>query len=299
MFDVRRLRTFVAVAEEMGFARAGMRLGLAQPAVSKQIKDLEIALGGRLIDRRPDGLRLTAAGELLLEEARKLLVSISSTQDRVQRLARGAAGRLAIGYNETVSWNSVIPRAVRRFRLENPDVELTLLPMLSVDQIEALRDRQIDAGFMFWWGARSPDLSSRRVLSTKIMIAVPESSRWVAQPPVRFADLAEEPFIFFPRRNAPAYHDAILAQCDKAGFQPNVFQEVYNESAALSLVAVGMGITVIPETARHRCPASVRLVSVPGLELALTLDLVWRTESTGQPLIAKLVQVAAGSGEER
>jgi len=297
MFDFKRLRTFVAVAEEMGFARAGVRLGLAQPAVSKQIKDLETQIGGQLIERRPEGLRLTAAGELLLEEARKLLSSSGLTEDRVRRLARGATGRLVIGYNETVSWNTVIPRAVRRFRQENPDVELTLLPMLSIDQIEALRDRQIDAGFMFWWGTKAPDLSSRQVLSTKIRIAVPESSRWVTEPPAGFGELADEPFIFFPRRIAPAYHDAILAQCAEAEFQPNVVQEVYNESAALSLVAVGMGITVIPETARHRCPASVRLISVPGLDLTATLDLVCRTESTGQPLIAKLVEVAVESAE--
>jgi len=293
--DLRRLRTFVAVAEELGFARAGARLGLAQPAVSKQIKDLETIFGGRLIDRRPEGLRLTKAGELLLEEARKLINAASGAQDRVQRLARGTAGRLVIGYNETVSWNSVIPRAIRRFRQENLDVELTLLPMLSIDQLEALRDRQIDAGFMFWWGGELPDLSNQQVLSTTIQIAVPESSPWITRPPVRLAELAEEPFIFFPRRVAPAYHDAILARCSQAGFQPNVIQEVYNESAALSLVAVGMGITVIPETARHRCPATVRLIPVPGLDLTVTLNLVWRTESTGQPLLAKLLQVATQS----
>ncbi len=295
--DFKRLRTFVAVAEEMGFARAGVRLGLAQPAVSKQIKDLETELGGRLIERRPEGLRLTAAGELLLEEARKLLASVSATEDRVQRLARGAAGRLVIGYNETVSWNTVIPKAIHRFRQENPAVELTLLPMLSVDQIEALHDRRIDAGFMFWWGTALPGLSNRKVLSTHIHIAVPESSRWVDHPPAHFGELAGEPFIFFPRRLAPAYHDAILARCTAAGFQPNVVQEVYNQSAALSLVAVGMGIAVIPETARHRCPASVRLISVPDLDLTATLDLVWRTESTDQPLIAKLIQTAAESAE--
>ncbi len=169
--------------------------------------------------------------------------------------------------------------------------------MLSIDQIDALRDRQIDAGFIFQWGEKVADLASTQVLSTKIVIAVPESSPWATRPPAHLADLAQEPFIFFPRRNAPAYHDAILAQCAQAGFQPNVVQEVYNMSAALSLVAVGMGIAIIPETARHRCPEAVRVVAVPGLDLTATLDLVWRTESTGQPLIAKPVKIAADSAE--
>ena len=215
------------------------------------------------------------------------------TAERVQRLARGKSGTLTIGYNETVSWNSVIPRAIRRFREKNPEVGLTLLPMLSVDQVEALRDRRIDAGFMFRWGADLAELSHRELLSTPIMLGVPEGSKWAAQPPTDLRDLAGEPFIFFPRRLAPAYHDAIMERCAAAGFEPNIVQEVYNEFAALSLVAVGMGVTVAPETARHRCPAAVALVPVPGLDLAVTLDLVWRTAESNQPLIAKLIEVTA------
>ena len=170
--DVKQLRTFVAVAEELGFARAGTRLGLAQPAVSKHVKDLEETLGGQLLERRPDGVRLTQAGALLLEQARELIRAVATTEERVQRLARGTTGTLVIGYNETVSWNSVIPLAVRRFRNDNPEVNLTLLPMLSVDQIEALNDRRIDAGFMFRWGHDPAELKTRQLLATPIMLAV-------------------------------------------------------------------------------------------------------------------------------
>jgi DNA-binding transcriptional LysR family regulator len=287
--DIKRLRTFVAVAEELGFARAGIRLGLAQPAVSKHVKDLEEMLGGQLIERRADGIRVTEAGALLLEQARELIRAVTTAEERVQRLARGAAGTLVIGYNETVSWNSVIPRTVRRFRNDNPDVDLTLLPMLSVDQIEALEDRRIDAGFMFRWGHDAEGLETRQLLSTPIMLAVEKNSALDRNPPKRLSDLEGEPFIFFPRNLAPAYHDAIFERCAKAGFRLNVVQEVYNESAALSLVAVGMGVTVGPEAARSRCPASVKFVPFPGLKLSASLDLVWRGESSEHPLVARLI----------
>ena len=118
-----------------------------------------------------------------------------------------------------------------------------------------------------------------------------------ARPPAGLKDLAGEPFIFFPRRLAPAYHDAIMERCAAAGFEPNIVQEVYNGSAALSLVAVGMGVTVLPETARHRCPAAVALVPIPGFDLTVTLDLVWRTAESNQPLIAKLIEVTAEPGD--
>jgi DNA-binding transcriptional LysR family regulator len=129
------------------------------------------------------------------------------------------------------------------------------------------------------------------------VLAVPEDSPFASSPPQGLQVLAEEPFVLFPRRLAPAYHDAVMARFSAAGFEPNIVQEVYNESAALSLVAVGMGVTIMPESARHRCPASVRLVLLPGFDLKVTLDLVWRADRDEHPLILRLVEAAKAAGE--
>jgi DNA-binding transcriptional LysR family regulator len=215
--DLKRLRTFIAVVEEKGFARAAERLALAQPAVSKHVKDLEEEFGGPLLERRPDGVRLTFAGDLLLNGERSLVSAAAELDARVKAAAHGDVGLLTLGFNETVSWGTVIPKAIYEFRRRHPNVTLTMHPMLSVDQLEALRARRIDGGFLFHRDPADPELRGISVLENRLLLAVPRRSRWAKHPPARLADLADEPFIWIPRNSAPVYYDRVSLTAGRLG----------------------------------------------------------------------------------
>src|SRR6201997_3264143 len=144
--ELRHLRYFVAVGEEQHYGRAAERLGIAQPALSRQIQDLEKELGFPLFDRLPRGVKLSAAGKLFLSDARRILLEVEEAKLRAERVATGKAGTLRVGFVEALSWHGVVPDSFRRFRRRQPDVELDLHPMLSNQQMEAVRCCKIDAG---------------------------------------------------------------------------------------------------------------------------------------------------------
>src|SRR6476620_8220695 len=147
--ELRHLRYFVGVGEEQHYGRAARRLGIAQPALSRQIQDLENELGFMLFDRLPRGVKLSAAGELFLSDARRILRDVDEAKRRAERVATGKAGTLRVGFVELLSWHGVVPDSFRRFRRRQPDAELELHPMLSNQQIEAVRSDRLDAGFIF------------------------------------------------------------------------------------------------------------------------------------------------------
>src|ERR1700741_3669684 len=147
--ELRHLRYFVAVGEEQHYGRASRRLRVAQPALSRQIQDLEEEVGFKLFDRLPRGVRLSAAGKLFLEDARRILQQVSEAAARAARVARGQSGTLRVGFTENASWRGVVPDSFRRFRERQPDAELQLTPSTSLEQIEALRSGRLDAGYAF------------------------------------------------------------------------------------------------------------------------------------------------------
>src|ERR1700756_2798923 len=137
--ELRHLRYFLAVGEEQHYARASRRLGVAQPALSRQIQDLEKEIGFKLLDRLPRGVRLNAAGELFLEDARRILQEVGEATARAARVARGQSGTLRVGFAENVSWHGVAPDSVRRFREQQPGVDLQVQPTASLEQLDAIR----------------------------------------------------------------------------------------------------------------------------------------------------------------
>ena len=274
--DLKRLRTFVAVAEEKGFGRAAERLALAQPAVSKHVRDLEDHFGGPLFERRTDGVHLTHAGEQLLAGARELIGTATSVETRVKAVTRGEVGALTLGFNETVSWETIIPKTVYEFGHRYPNVKLAMEPMNSVTQVAALQARRIDGGFLFHRDSADTSLTGIPVLYDPMLLAVPVRSKWAKRPPSRLADLDGEPFIWIPRYVAPPYYDRVVGHCRDAGLKLEIVQEGYDGSALLGLVAVGMGLSFVPQAARARCPKDVTLVSVPDLDFKLTMEFVWR-----------------------
>src|SRR6202034_3504854 len=144
--ELRHLRYFLAVGEEQHYGRAARRLRVAQPALSRQIQDLEGEVGFKLFERLPRGVKLSAAGQLFLEDARRILQEVN---EAAARAARGQSGTLRVGFTESTSWRGVVPGSFRRFREMQPDAELQLQPSPSLLQLEAIRSGRIDAGFVF------------------------------------------------------------------------------------------------------------------------------------------------------
>src|ERR1700728_2111358 len=172
--ELRHLRYFLAVGEEQHYGRAARRLRVAQPAISRQIQDLEAEVGFKLFERLPRGVKLSAAGNLFLRDARRILQEVNEAVGRAGRVARGLSGTLRVGFAENASWRGVVPESFRRFRELQPDAELQLRPLASVEQIEAIRLGRLDAGFVNFMPKTDPDLNQLLVAYQHVELAVPK-----------------------------------------------------------------------------------------------------------------------------
>ena len=287
--ELRHLRYFVAIGEEQHYGRAAHRLRVAQPALSRQIQDLEEEVGFKLFERLPRGVKLSVAGKLFLEDARRILQEISEAAVRAGRVASGRSGTLRIGFTENSSWRGVVPDSFRRFREQQPDAELQLQPEASLVQLEAIRSGRLDAGFVNFMPKSDPELNQLLVARQHVELAAPRSHPLTRLKKVRLRDLMEALFIWFPRRSNPAFYDQLMLKCYRGGLKsPRIVQEGVNEPTILSLVSTGMGVGWVLATARWRCPESVVILPVVDLNMPLTLALVWRKDNTS-PLLANFI----------
>jgi DNA-binding transcriptional LysR family regulator len=287
--ELRHLRYFVAVGEEQHYGRAARRLRVAQPALSRQIQDLEREVGFKLFERLPRGVRLSAAGTLFLADARRILQDVSEAAGRSARVARGQSGTLRVGFTESASWRGVVPESFRRFRELQPDAELQLQASPSLEQLEAIRSGRLDAGFVFNVPKADAELDRLPVATQRIELAAPRGHPLTKHKEVRLRDLVGAPFVWFPRRAAPALYDRLRQACLRGGLtSPHVVQEGLDEATILSLVATGLGVGWVLGTARWRCPKSVVIVSVVDLNVPELLALAWRKDNRS-PLLASFV----------
>src|SRR5467141_1128110 len=287
--ELRHLRYFVYVAEEQHYGRAAERLRVAQPALSRQIQDLEEEIGFELFDRLPRGVKISAAGKSFLVDARRILHEVNDATARAKRVASGQSGTLRVGFVESISWHGVVPDSFRQFRERQPDVELQLKPLSSAQQIEAVRTGQLDAGFLFTIANISRELAQLPVASLNLMLAAPKGHPLTKLKKLRLRDLNDAAFIWFPRRESPAYYDRLMHECFRGGLKsPHIVQEAVNEATILSLVSCRMGVAFVSGATRWRCPESVVLLPVVDLKLPLPFALVWRKDNAS-PLLAKFV----------
>ena len=297
--ELRHLRYFVAIGEEENYRRAAQRLNVAQTALSTQMKDLEAELGFKLFDRLPRGVKLSVAGKLFLEDARRILQQVSEAAARAARVARGQSGTLRIGFTENASWHGVVPDALRVFRQRHPDAELQLHPAGSVDQIEDIRSGRVDAGFVFNMPRNDKELDHLPVAMQHVELSVPKHHPLSKIKKLRLRDLVDAPFIWFPRREAPAFYDRLLLECYRGGMKsPRIVQEAANEATILSLVSHGMGVGWVNGTARWRCPDRVVILSVTDLNMPLPMALAWRKDNSS-PLLASFIADAQRLPEVR
>lgn len=229
--ELRHLRYFLAVGEEEHYGRAAERLRVAQPALSRQIQDLEKEIGFNLFDRLPRGVKISAAGRLFLEDIRRILQHVNEATERAQRVARGQSGTLRIGFTENASWHGVVPDSFRRFRERIPNGELQLNPMASLEQLEAIRAGQLDAGFIYNVTKSDRELDQIQVGLHGIALGVPKGHPLIKLKKVRLRDLVDVPFILFPRRESPAFYDRLMNECYRGGLKsPRVVQEARKRS---------------------------------------------------------------------
>jgi DNA-binding transcriptional LysR family regulator len=234
-------------------------------------------------------VKLSAAGKLFLEDARRILQQVNEAAQRAARVARGQSGTLRIGFTENASWRGVVPDSFRRFRAGQPDAELQLTPATSLEQFEAIRSGRLDAGFVFNVTKGDAELDALPVAMQHVELAVPKGHAFAKVKKLRLRDLVDAPFVWFPRREAPVFYDHLMHECFKGGLKsPRIVQEGLNEATILSLVSHGMGVGWVNGTARWRCPEGVVIVSIVDLEMPLPLALVWRRDNTS-PLLANFI----------
>lgn len=253
---MRQMRYFVAVAEELHFGRAAERVHVAQPALSKQVMQLERELGVRLLDRRSQRGRrveLTGAGKDFLQRARSVLDQAEQAGEEAARAGRGEAGRLTVGFTDMTLYG-VVPQVAREFGERYPGVELELRQMCTRTMTEALLGGQLDAGFLHppVGEAADRDLAVQPIVSEPLIAALPEDHELAELGEIPLSKLSGERFVMVSREEGPELHDKILSACHAAGFVPSVFsQSVPSHTTAIGLVAAGVGVSLVGEGMRN------------------------------------------------
>ncbi len=245
--DLRHLRYFIAVAEEENIGRAANRLHISQPPLTRQIQQLEDELGVRLFRRTPKGMELTQAGELFLEEARNIRAVVEQATERTQRAGQGKLGRLDVAIFGSAILDA-IPKLLLSFKNTHPEVKVVLHTMTKAEQIDALRQRRITVGFNRMLGPLD-EIGTELVTTEALLLAVHERDPLSTLPAIPFRALAENPMVLFPTGARPNFVDKVMALCHERGFEPLVSQEVGDAVTGVALVASGVGVCLVPESA--------------------------------------------------
>ncbi len=244
--ELRHLRYFLAVAEEGNFTRAAARLGIGQPPLSQQIRDLETEIGAMLFHRVPHGAELTAAGAAFLPEAKASLAAAEKARLAAQSANRGETGRLSLGFTASSAFNPIVSTTIRRFQARWPDVQLSLTEMNTLGLMQKLERGELDAAFMRP-GLNDPDgVRLKRLPDEPMVVALPANHPLAKQKTLPLALLEKESFILFPRLVGLSLYDDVVRACREAGFELMVAQEAPQISSVVNLVAADLGVSIVP-----------------------------------------------------
>lgn len=287
--EYRHLRFFIAVAEELSFTRAAARLRVAQPHLSREIRQLERELEVALFLRDRRRVALTASGGAFLGRAYRILAETSEAVRAAQRASRGETGRLRVGFSSSAGFG-LVPDVVRRFRERRPDVELVLTEYNSDEQPELLRSSLLDACLLYPPQRPEAGFAKETLAVDPLVAALPEGHRLSDEAQIPLEALADEPWVFFPRAVASCLHDEIVRACHEAGFAPRVVQEARKLATISSLVASGLGVSLVPiAIARLRLPRTVCRPLVPPVP-EVPLALIWRRDDAN-PALAPFLEI--------
>ena len=288
MIDIRHLRYFQVVAEELHFGRSAARLCIAQPALSRQIQQLEEEIGTTLLKRTQRRVELTAAGTLLLERTTQILADISRAAIDTRRVGNGEFGRLSVGFIHSSTYG-LLPSVVERFQHLYPDIELELHEMSITEQHIALARGLIDVGILRPQPAPG-QIETQIIMDDPFILAVSDKHPLAKSEAVRLLNCASEPMILFSKRESPLFHSRIIAMCELAGFTPRAVQNAIHIHTVVGLVGAGIGIAIVPDTARNLRPKSVRFLEIIDKTEPVHVALAWH-KGKDSPAIRSFRQV--------
>jgi len=293
--ELRHLRYFVAVAEELHFGRAAERLQMAQPPLSQQIRKLEEELSVQLFYRTKRRVQLTAAGQVFLEQAQLMLAQAEQAIKAAQRADQGELGRLVIGFVASACYD-VLPDILRVYRERFPDVSLVLRELTTTQQVHALLNGRINIGFI-----RPPvhheALEVETILREPFLVALPENHSLASQAEIPLKALSKESFVLFPRHLGPGFYDQVVSLCQQAGFSPDVSQEAIEMQTIVSLVAAGFGVSLVPASLQNLRRVGVIYRRIQGATPVAELAMIWQKKASLpvlQTFMALVKEIIAG-----
>ncbi|ELX9517370.1 TPA: LysR substrate-binding domain-containing protein [Pseudomonas aeruginosa] len=289
--ELRHLRYFIAVAEELHFGRAAERLGISQPPLSQQIQALEEEIGARLFERTNRRVELTDAGRLFLDESRQVLAQVDKAVLLARRAHLGELGELKIGFTSSAPFTSTIPSSIHAFRKAYPDVHLDLQEMSSRQVLKALLEESLQVGVIR--PLALPDAVHWVELFREPLVAVLRADHPLAagsEDGLAIAALAEEPFVFFPRSYGTGLYDQVIALTRQAGFSPRIAQEASEAMTIIGLVSAGLGGSILPASFRRTRVDGVVYRTLSDPEATTAVWLV-RRQNEGSPLALSFIDL--------
>lgn len=286
--ELRHLRYFVAVAEELHFGRAAARLHLSQPPLSHQIRTLEEELGLKLFSRDRRRVELTHAGNVFLAEAKKILSQMEHAAGAARRAERGQIGPLLVACGP-LAVQTVLPLILKSFRAKYPEVDLGIKEPNGHDILDILQEKQADVGLLM------PHFTSERLqrqacLTLPLVAALPKGHALAGRRRIRLKDLAAEPFVVFSHELALGFYEHIVGICERGGFTPKVVQEAGQHPTLLALVAAGYGVTVIPALSASSPVEEVAFVRIVEPWAMMPLWIAWRATDKS-PVLSAFLEV--------
>jgi DNA-binding transcriptional LysR family regulator len=291
--ELRHLRYFVAVAEELSFTRAARKLHIAQPPLSQQVRSLEEELGARLLDRTHHRVELTTAGSQFLNDARIILAQAKEAVQKAQRTARGEEGNLRLGFVTTAMYEDTVPRLIRDFQNRYPAVALRLEQLSSGEQVQALLGKAIDAGFIRT-PVHEPRLVLRTVTRESLLLALPAGHPLAQLARVQLRSLASERWVIISRDTASGFYQKTVELCERAGFKPNVAMEVREVQTVVGLVAAGFGVSLVPAAVTRSHRRSVVYVPLANAHATSEVCLAYLRDNTS-PVLSHFVKLISRS----
>ena len=274
--ELRHLRYFIAVAEELSFTRAAERVGIGQPPLSQQIRALEARLDVKLFRRLPHGVELTDAGKALIPEARELLARAENVKPVVQRAAEGGTGRVRIGFTSSASFHPIVADSIREFRGHWPSANIVLTEAHTAVLLEGLGSGDIDAAFIRPGSTNPAGFSVLQLAGEPSLLALPATHPLAGAASLPLEAIATEDILLAPRAAGPELFDSIIAVCRQAGFEPSIVYQAPQITSIVNFVAAGLGVALVAASITQIRVAGVAFIPIDGITPIVPLALATR-----------------------
>jgi DNA-binding transcriptional LysR family regulator len=293
-FELRHLDAFIAVADARHFGRAAQRLNLSQPALTRTIQQLEAALGAHVLERHSRSVKLSAAGEIVLAKATKVIEQAKQLEEGVDLALEGRAGRLVVAYID-FALGGALPEALQRYRQACPDVEIDLVRLATDVQKEALFAGDIDVGFLLG-KFRAPSIKSIVAERQRYVALLPNRHRFAAQKTVSVGELLREPLVLGSLPEWSAFRRQVLEEAARRGFQLRIIQETSTSEGILALVAAGVGVSIYAQGQFDLVRSGVAVRTLTGISTDVDLHMAWnpaRLSAVGERFVREVIDSRA------